>query len=139
MGIVYLGYMGGPRTFDLGARRSRSAFTLVELLVVIAVIAILASMLLPAITKAGGSGRQVFCQNNLRQLGVAWIVYAGDHEDRISYNLGATDIKAMLARGQKYNWANSLMNWELDESNTNELLNTHASMGPYVAANAKVF
>jgi prepilin-type processing-associated H-X9-DG protein len=67
------------------------------------------------------------------------MVYAQDHDDRITYNLGSTDIKGMLARGQKYNWANSLMNWELDESNTNDLLNTHASMGPYVAVNPKVF
>ena len=131
--------MAGVGKIQFRARQSRSAFTIVELLVVIAIIAILASMLLPAISKASGSGRQVLCGNDLRQLSVAWILYAGDHDDRITYNLGTTDIKAMLARGQKYNWANSLMTWELDESNTNDLLNTRASLGQYVAGNAKVF
>src|ERR1044071_5085449 len=109
--------MDGPRTCSFRAKRARHGFTIVELLVVVAVIAILASMLLPAIARASGQGRQIFCQNNLRQLGLAWTVYAGDHDDRITYNLGSTDIKAMLARGQHYNWANSLMNWELNPSN----------------------
>lgn len=131
--------MDGPRRWSLGAQRARHGFTVVELLVVVAVIGILASMLLPAIARASGQGRQVFCQNNLRQLGIGWTLYAQDHDDRITYNLGSTEIKAMLARGQRHNWANSLMNWELDASNTNHLLNTQASMGPYVAANARVF
>jgi prepilin-type N-terminal cleavage/methylation domain-containing protein/prepilin-type processing-associated H-X9-DG protein len=131
--------MDGPRICSFRAKRARHGFTIVELLVVVAIIAILASLLLPAIARASGQGRQIFCQNNLRQLGVAWTVYAGDHDDRITYNLGSTEIKAMLARGQKYNWANSLMNWELDSSNTNELLNTQASIGPYVSANPRVF
>ena len=131
--------MDGVRTWSFRAQRPRHGFTIVELLVVVAVIAILASMLLPAIARASGQGRQIFCQNNLRQLGLAWTVYAGDHEDRITYNLGSTEIKAILARGQRYNWANSLMNWELDPSNTNDLLNTQASIGPYVGANSHIF
>jgi prepilin-type N-terminal cleavage/methylation domain-containing protein/prepilin-type processing-associated H-X9-DG protein len=132
-------YVDGVRLNSHGARAGRQAFTLVELLVVIAVIGVLASLLLPAVARAVGSGRQIFCQNNLRQLGIAWIVYAGDHDDRLAYNLGATDINAMLLRGEHYNWANSVLNWEVDSSNTNELLNTQASLGPYVAANAAVF
>ncbi|HEY6229401.1 MAG TPA: type II secretion system protein, partial [Verrucomicrobiae bacterium] len=74
--------MDGPRKGAGGAPGARQAFTLVELLVTIAIIAILASLLAPAVVRARGSGNQIFCQNNLRQLGLAWIVYAQDNNDR---------------------------------------------------------
>jgi prepilin-type N-terminal cleavage/methylation domain-containing protein/prepilin-type processing-associated H-X9-DG protein len=54
-------------------------FTLVELLVVIAVIAILAALLLPALSRAKDQARTIECLNNLKQLHVAWHMYAGDH------------------------------------------------------------
>lgn len=105
----------------------------------IAIIAILASLLVPAIARAKGSGRQIFCENNLRQLGLAWTIYAQDNNDRLAYNLGGTEIKRLNKRDQYSNWANSLLNWELDESNTNDVLNTRAALGSYVAANARVY
>jgi prepilin-type N-terminal cleavage/methylation domain-containing protein len=64
----------------------KDGFTLIELLVVIAIIAILAALLLPALTTAKTKANGIRCLNNLRQMMIAWRLYADDNASRLPFN-----------------------------------------------------
>jgi prepilin-type N-terminal cleavage/methylation domain-containing protein/prepilin-type processing-associated H-X9-DG protein len=74
---------------DLTLKTSRKGFTLIELLVVVAIIAILAAMLLPALSRAKEKSRTIVCLNHLKQLQVCWTLYVGDNSGKIPPNFNA--------------------------------------------------
>ena len=68
--------------------KKNQRFTLIELLVVIAIIAILAAMLLPALSAARERSKQATCTGKMKQFGLAVQMYAGDNQDIIAFNSG---------------------------------------------------
>ena len=116
------------------ARMRNAAFTLIELLVVIAIIAILAGLLLPALSRSKGTAQGAACLGNLRQLQTGSHMYADDHLDRYVNNHGVGETRA-----KKQSWANNVQDWTDSEGNTNTALLTEALLGSYVGKSAAVF
>jgi prepilin-type N-terminal cleavage/methylation domain-containing protein/prepilin-type processing-associated H-X9-DG protein len=114
----------------------RTAFTLIELLVVIAIIAILAGMLLPALSKAKAKAQGILCLSNNKQLVLGWIMYAGDFDDRVANNFTIPGTEQAITSQLFNNWVNNIMTWAADgsvaaRSVTNELWVKNGVLGKY--------
>jgi prepilin-type N-terminal cleavage/methylation domain-containing protein/prepilin-type processing-associated H-X9-DG protein len=107
----------------------RDGFTLMELLVVVVIIGFTLAMLLPALARSKTKAQGLFCMNNLKQLQIAWGMYAEDHQDWLPGVIGGS----MAGPGR---WVSGWLDFSSNQANTNTLYLTearYAQLGPYVA------
>lgn len=124
-------------------RRLGKAFTLVEMLVVIAIIGILAALLLTAISKAKERARATWCMSNSKQLGLAATMYAQDNNTFLPYNNDQSYTNSWITVGhlQRMDWTTQSLNTNTDNlvKDYDAFGNRLSLLGGYLGRNASVF
>ena len=96
---------------------ARAGFSLIELLVVIAIIAILAALLLPSLSRSKEQALRVSCLNNLKQLSLAWIMYADDHDGVLPPNNFVWNVDTGQPILEEESWCPNNTRWDADTRN----------------------
>jgi len=113
------------RTFGVfrGGGYCQRAFTLIEILVVIAIIAILAALLLPALSTAQNKSKRIACINHLKQIGLGWTMYAADNDGKVAANVPLPTTTNTWVKG----------NMMVETDSTNQVFLKQSQLFPYAS------
>jgi prepilin-type N-terminal cleavage/methylation domain-containing protein/prepilin-type processing-associated H-X9-DG protein len=118
---------------DKRSGRWAAGFTLIELLVVIAIIAILAALLLPALTRAKLKAQGIYCLANIKQLTLAWQMYPDDYNGNLPPNQNGGGVYGP-------SWVNGWEEWSDNKTdNTNTIYLSESLLGPYCKKQTKIY
>jgi prepilin-type processing-associated H-X9-DG protein len=124
---------------QIQSRACLSAFSLLELIVVLGVLFLVAAVLLPALSIARQKTQSERCLNNLHQLTTAWLMYASANNDRCVNNFGINGVSIEISEKTYDTWCLDNMDWTSSSGNTNVSLLKLGQLTPYLDADMMRF